>query len=247
MSPLKNISLINAYGPTEATITAITFPLPKNTNFIKSCKTIPIGRPLPNRTTYILDAQQNPVPIGVSGELYIGGEGLACGYLNQLELSKEKFIDNPFGTGKLYKTGDLVRYLTDGNIEFLGRIDNQVKIRGFRVELGEVETILSQHFQVREAKVMIREDKHNNQRLVAYIINDLGKISPSDRSHEIREYLKKRLPNYMIPSAFIFLETFPLTPNGKIDYAAFPEPDFSTLQSNYVSPKTPTEEIITNI
>ncbi|MGK7940310.1 MAG: amino acid adenylation domain-containing protein [Crocosphaera sp.] len=246
-SPLENISLINAYGPTETTITAITFVVPKDNKLIESCRMIPIGSPLPNRKTYILDPQKNPVPIGVIGELYIGGESLAYGYLNQLELTQKKFINNPFAPGKLYKTGDLARYLADGNIEFLGRIDNQVKLRGFRIELGEIETILTQHFQVKDAKLMIREDNYNNQRLVAYIIPKLPKTASSEMSHQIREYLKEKLPNYMIPSALIFLEVFPLTPNGKIDYRAFPEPDFSTLKSNYIAPRNPEEKILANL
>ncbi|MDJ0508497.1 MAG: amino acid adenylation domain-containing protein, partial [Crocosphaera sp.] len=246
-SPLKDITLLNAYGPTETTITAITFEVPKDPKSIKSYTTIPIGFPLPNRKTYILDRQKNPVPIGVAGELYIGGEGLACGYLNQLELTKKKFINNPFGPGKLYKTGDLARYLPDGNIEFLGRIDNQVKLRGFRIELGEIETILTQHFQVREAKVMLREDSYKNRRLVAYIIPNSSQISSSEMLPKIREYLKQQLPNYMIPSALIVLETFPLTPNGKIDYRAFPKPDFSTLKRDYISPSTPEEKILANL
>ncbi|EAZ88188.1 non-ribosomal peptide synthetase, partial [Crocosphaera chwakensis] len=246
-SPLKDISLINAYGPTEATITAITFLVPKDKKLIELYRTIPIGRPLPNRKTYILDTQKNPVPIGVVGELYIGGEGLACGYLNQFELTQEKFINNPFEIGQLYKTGDLARYLTDGNIEFLGRIDNQVKLRGFRIELGEIETILTKYSYVREAKIMIREDNYSNQRLVAYIILNPCQTSSLKISQQIKEYLQEKLPNYMIPSVFIILETFPLTPNGKIDYHSFPEPDFSTLKKNYIAPRTTEQKILANL
>lgn len=262
-SPLRGIRLINAYGPTETTITAITFTVTQENTSIKSSTNIPIGRPLPNRKVYILDQQKNPVPIGVAGELYIGGEGLAQGYLNQPKLTEDKFIANPFentscslwesfanrGTSltRLYKTGDLACYLPDGNIKFLGRIDNQVKIRGFRIELGEIEAVLNQHPNLREAKVITREDIPGDKRLVAYIISTSNQNSPSEISTELRQYLKEKLPEYMIPSAFVVLETFPLTPNGKIDNRALPVPNFSSAANNYVAPRTPTEEILVNI
>ncbi|MBD2567296.1 non-ribosomal peptide synthetase [Anabaena lutea] len=254
-SPLRRIRLINAYGPTETTITAITFTVTQENTSIKSSTNIPIGRPLPNRKVYILDQQKNPVPIGIAGELYIGGEGLAQGYLNQPKLTEDKFITNPFddtslritSLTKLYKTGDLACYLPDGNIKFLGRIDNQVKIRGFRIELGEIEAVLNQHPNLREAKVITREDIPGDKRLVAYIISTSNQNSPSEISTELRQYLKEKLPEYMIPSAFVMLETFPLTPNGKIDSRALPVPNFSSAANNYVAPRTPTEEILVNI
>ncbi|MEA5552827.1 amino acid adenylation domain-containing protein [Anabaena cylindrica UHCC 0172] len=250
-SSLKGICLINAYGPTETTITAITFTVPPEITPIESYNNIPIGRPLPNRKVYILDQQKNPVPIGVTGELYIGGEGLGLGYLNRPELTEQKFLTNPFEDAKLYKTGDLVRYLPDGNIQFLGRIDNQVKIRGFRIELGEIEALLNKHLTIRDAKVITREDIPGDKKLVAYIIPKSGNADfiplQSEISDQIREYLKQQLPDYMIPSAFVVLESFPLTPNGKIDYHAFPIPDFSTPQNHYIAPITPTQKILANI
>ncbi len=246
-SPLKRIGLINAYGLTETTITAITFAVPQENTPIESYTNIPIGRPLPNRKVYILDYQKNLVPIGVAGELYIGGEGLARGYLNRPELTADKFISNPFDNSILYKTGDLACYLPDGNIEFLGRVDNQVKIRGFRIELGEIEAVLNQHPTVRETKVITREDIPGDQRLFAYIIPTSKEHSTSEISHQLRQSLQKNLPDYMIPAAFVVLEAFPLTTNGKIDYRALPAPDFSGSVKNYVAPRSPTEEIIANI
>ncbi|WP_016952818.1 non-ribosomal peptide synthetase [Anabaena sp. PCC 7108] len=250
-SPLRGIRLINAYGPTETTITAITFTVAQETTSIESYTNIPIGRPLPNRKVYILDQQKNPLPIGVAGELYIGGEGLAKGYLNQPKLTEDKFIFNPFAQvaeSRLYKTGDLARYLPNGDIEYLGRIDNQVKIRGFRIELGEIEAVLNQHPNLKETKVITREDIPGEKRLVAYIISKSKQNSSSEISHQLREYLKQKLPDYMIPSGFVVLEFFPLTTNGKIDYRALPAPNFSANQSNnYIAPRTATEEILADI
>jgi amino acid adenylation domain-containing protein len=255
-SPIKGVSLINAYGPTEATITAIAFTVPQNITAIESYTNIPIGRPLPNRKVYILDPQKNLVPIGATGELYIGGESLAQGYLNRPELTNEKFIFHPLENTKLYKTGDLARYLPDGNIQFLGRIDNQVKIRGFRIELGEIETLLNQHPDLQEAKVLAREYIPGEQRLIAYIIPYSAKeeidnqeitLLQSEISHKVRDYLKHKLPDYMVPSAFVALESFPLTPNGKIDYNVLPAPDFSASQIKYIAPITHTQKILANI
>ena len=164
----------------------------------------------------------NPVPIGVAGEIYIGGDGLARGYLNQPELTAEKFIHHSFEgepVQRLYRTGDLARYLADGNIEFLGRIDNQVKLRGYRIELGEVETVLGQHPMVQSSVVVVREDTPGDKRLVAYVVAPPKK---SFEAAEIRNYLKQKLPEYMIPSAFVLLDELPLTPNGKVDRKALP-------------------------
>jgi len=210
--------LINTYGPTEATVDATLYRIPTE---LKNLNTIPIGRPLANTKTYILDQHLQPVPMGVSGELYIGGDGLARGYLNRPELTEEKFILNPFAEGRLYRTGDLARYLPDGNIEYMGRIDNQVKIRGFRIELGEIETFLNTHPQIQETVVIAREDITGNKRIVAYIVGDNARLN----TNEVREYLKQKLPEYMLPSAFILLKNFPLTPNGKIDRKALPAPE----------------------
>ncbi|OPF19391.1 non-ribosomal peptide synthetase [Microcystis aeruginosa KW] len=259
-SPLPR--LLNAYGPTEATIatTLYEFTSPTTTN-------VPIGRPIANTQVYILDSHLQPVPIGVVGELHIGGMGLARGYFNRPELTQEKFIPNSFEKdevipptplnkggnepSKLYKTGDLCRYLPDGNIEYLGRIDNQVKIRGFRIELGEIETVLSQHNAVKTAVVIAQEDETNQKRLVAYIIPQVEIISaPKEKNSlnvtELRQFLKAKLPEYMIPSAFVILESLPLTPNGKIDHRALPSPEFQS-QAQYIAPRNPIEEILSSI
>jgi amino acid adenylation domain-containing protein len=333
----------NAYGPTEATVCATVAE-------VTYCDgKLPIGRAIANTQCLLLDAQLQPVPIGIPGELYIGGPGLARGYLNRPELTAERFIPNPFSdepSSRLYKTGDLARYLSDGNIEFLGRIDQQVKIRGFRIELGEIEAVLSQHPDVRESVVMKREDAWGNQRLVAYIVSNLtpertpfkseclaefdgnravklrtedislggvGLLGVPDtcgpgqtvrlRLHlpgcdrelwlagtvawcrrnqagieldlgaieqdlfqqsiayllethgfwkvlqrtavgSLRNLLKQKLPNYMMPSSFVFLNNLPLTPNGKIDRKALPEPDSFNAQLDYLATQTESEEAI---
>ncbi|HEY9657256.1 MAG TPA: amino acid adenylation domain-containing protein, partial [Allocoleopsis sp.] len=341
-----NRQFFNAYGPTEATVDATIAP------YEQSMKIFPIGRPIANTQVYILDRHLQPVPIGVAGELHIGGDGLARGYFNRPELTQEKFIPNPFSDqpgARLYKTGDLARYLPDGNIEFLGRIDHQVKIRGFRIELGEVEATLSQHPDVREAVVTVREDMPGDKRLVAYITSTLmpdrlpyqsecllelsgntfklrtedisnggiglvdapamaehtpvclyllmpgadeaqwfnGVVAWSrssaagirlqltaseqallDRSitylletqgllktwqrtiaQSLRQFLKDKLPDYMIPSAFVLMQSLPLTPNGKIDRRAFPAPDRAQTQQedHFIAPRTPTEIAIAEI
>ena len=246
-SPLPR--LFNVYGPTEATITTTFYEFTSST-----VTNIPIGRPLSNTQAYILDACLKPVPVGVTGELHIGGVGLARGYFNRLELTQEKFIPNPFSNypdSRLYKTGDLARYLPDGNIEYLGRIDNQVKIRGFRIELGEIETVLSQHSTVKTAIVIAREDETEQKRLVAYIVPQAEGISnPQEQSllavTELRQFLKAQLPEYMVPSAFVILESLPLTTNGKIDRRALPAPDFQS-EEQYVAPRNPIEEILAAI
>ncbi|WP_027255435.1 non-ribosomal peptide synthetase [Planktothrix agardhii] len=241
--------LFNRYGPTEGTIvtTLYEFTSPSATN-------VPIGRSISNIQVYILDAFLQPVPVGVAGELHIGGAGLARGYLNRPELTQEKFIPDPFSNysdSRLYKTGDLARYLPDGNIEYLGRIDNQVKIRGFRIELGEIETILSQHSAVKTAIVIAREDETEQKRLVAYIVPQTEGIStPQEQSllavTELRQFLKAQLPEYMVPSAFVILESLPLTSNGKVDRRALPAPDFQS-EEQYVAPRNPIEEILASI
>ena len=194
---------------------------------------------------YILDKHLQPVPIGVVGEIYIGGDGLARGYLNRPELTEEKFIANPFGTGRLYQTGDLAHYLPDGNIEYVGRLDNQVKLRGFRIELGEIEASLMTHPEIRQAVVIASEQPTDNKRLVAFIVNEEG-LDPS--SGALRQYLLSKLPEYMIPSTIVSLESLPLTPNGKVDKKALPLPDgFIEREAEYIAPSNPREEIIANI
>ncbi|MEM1169664.1 MAG: amino acid adenylation domain-containing protein [Cyanobacteria bacterium P01_H01_bin.35] len=233
--------LHNLYGPTEAAID-VTF-IDCGTN--KYPGIVPIGRPIANTQLYILDRNNQPLPIGVSGELHIGGAGLARRYLNHPELTAEKFIPNPFdnNNSKLYKTGDLVRYLPDGNIEYIGRIDNQVKIRGFRIELGEIEVLLNNHYQIKQAVVIAREDIPGNKCLVAYLV-------ASDKSlttKELREFTKQKLPEYMVPSAFVTLDSLPLTPSGKIDRKGLPAPDGVLEEHEYVAPRNQSEEIIANI
>jgi amino acid adenylation domain-containing protein len=239
----RSFSLWNMYGPTETTIWSAICQVSANWD------SVPLGRPIDNTQTYILDAHLQPVPIGVPGEIYISGDGLARGYLKQPDLTAEKFFPNPFskqaGT-RLYRTGDIARYLPDGNIEFLGRIDNQIKIRGYRIELGEIESVLSQHPSVREVVVLAREDNPWDGRLVAYVVTN--REQPCTTS-EMRNFLKQKLPEYMVPSAFVLLEAMPLTSNRKVDRRALPLPDQSRpeLEETYTAPRTPTEDILAKI
>ena len=236
--------LINGYGPTENTTFTCCYVMTADTRIEN---TVPIGRPIANTQVYVLDRHLQPVPVGVYGELYIGGDGVARGYLNRPELTAEKFVADPFdatGAGRLYRTGDLVRWLPDGNLEFVGRIDNQVKVRGFRIELGEIEAVLNQQPQVREAVVVVREDVPGDKRLVAYVVAEGGEVELIER---LREQLRASLPDYMMPSAFVTLEGLPLTPNGKVDRKALPAPERMVSEAAYVSPRTPTEEILAGI
>ena len=212
---------INTYGPTEASVIATAYE-PGNQQMVAE---LPIGRPVANTRVYILDSHLQPVPIGARGELHIGGDGVARGYLDRPELTAEKFIADPFSDGqeaRMYKTGDLARYLPDGNIEFLGRADFQVKVRGFRVELGEVESALNKYPKVRESVVCCRESEFGDKRLVAYVV--LASMPPPTAA-DMRAFLRARLPEHMVPSAFVVLAKMPLTPNGKIDRRALPAPE----------------------
>ena len=285
-----NCQLINGYGPTESTTFACCYRVPANN---PADKPLSIGYPISNTQVYILDNHLQLVPVGVPGELYIGGDGLARGYLNRPELTADRFVPNPFlisrraevaeeaeGAGeqgrindsaainnpkspvanpqslipKIYKTGDRVRYRPDGAIEYLGRFDNQVKIRGFRVELGEVETALSQHPQVQEAVVIV-QNQDNIQRLVAYVVSveevkfsDSKTNSNSNLTTNLRSFLSDRLPEYLIPSIFVQLEALPLTANGKVDRRALPEPEIiTTSENNFVTPTTPIETTLAEI
>ena len=236
--------VFNLYGPSEDT-TYSTFALVNKGNR----NTPSIGRAIANTQIYLLDRHLQPVPIGVLGELHIGGAGLARGYLNRPELTNEKFIPNPFSDepgARLYKTGDLARYLPDGNIEFLGRIDHQVKIRGFRIELGEIESTLSQHPDVRGTVVLTWENVLSSKQLVAYVV--LNQESTATTS-DLRRFLQKQLPEYMIPSTFVVLEALPLTPNGKVDRHALlaPEQVKPELKETFVAPRTPIEEVLAAI
>ncbi|HEX8650921.1 MAG TPA: amino acid adenylation domain-containing protein, partial [Pyrinomonadaceae bacterium] len=230
---------INAYGPTEATITATVYESRTNVAAIRQLSRIPIGRPVFNTPVYILDPHLQPVPVGVTGELYIGGVSLARGYLNRPDLTAEKFIPNPFSDqsgARLYRTGDHGRYLADGNIEFLGRLDDQVKVRGFRIELGEIEAALAEHAAVRQAAVITLETAPGDKRLIAYVVVDQKQQIATS---ELRAYLKQRLPEYMVPAVFVLLDELPLMPNGKVNRRALPAPDESRpdLQERYVAPR----------
>ena len=282
------LQLINSYGPTETTVSATLYRIPTDTDTITS--EVPIGRPFDHLQTYILDRYGQPVPIGVPGELHIGGASLARGYLNRPELTKEKFIPNPFSVNspkgyrfaykqltvnssssassalsassislrlcalceavsfraaRLYKTGDLARYLPDSNIEYIGRIDKQVKIRGFRIELGEIETVIAQHPDIQQTAVIAREDIPGDKRLVAYIVPQQQDLPKS----KLRSFLQKRLPHYMVPPAYVKLDSLPITPGGKIDRQALPAPEFdrSELGKTFVAPQNDLESKIATI
>jgi amino acid adenylation domain-containing protein len=236
--------LVNHYGPTENTVVTTWALVAAG---IETDAAPPIGRPIANTQIYLLDSDLQLVPIGVTGELHIGGDGLARGYLNRPELTSEKFIPNSFSDSpgdRLYKTGDLARYLPDGNIEFLGRIDHQVKIRGFRIELGEIETVLCQHPAVREAVVLAREDEPGDKRLVAYIVTG-QKSTPKS---ELSRFLEEHLPDHMVPQAFVMLDTLPMTANGKVDRRALGAPDPARAELlTYVAPRTPVESVLAEI
>ncbi len=260
--------LINGYGPTENTTFTCCYPM---TNPDQVGASVSIGRPITNTQVYVLNHRLHPVPIGAPGELYIGGDGLARGYWNRPGLTAERFIPNPFSDEPgacLYKTGDLVRYLPDGNIEFLGRLDNQLKIRGFRIEPGEIEAALTEHPAVREVVVMARNagstpgslrprtepsDKLKTgsvevtgKQLVAYFV---AAREPTPTITELRRFLKRKLPDYMAPSAFVRLDAMPLTPNGKVDRHALPTPgtDRPELVQSFVAPRNPVEEVLAQI
>ncbi len=232
----------NVYGPTECTVDATT------------CRVQPdtlrphIGRPLANVRLYVLDGELNPVPVGVTGELYIGGAGLARGYLKRPDLTAERFVPNPFSavpSARLYRTGDRARYRDDGSIEYLDRLDRQLKIRGFRIEPAEIETALCAHPQVREAVVIAREDRPGDKRLVAYVVG-ADQTAPEDEI--LRAHLRQTLPAYMAPSAFVWLEALPLTPHGKVDRQALPTPEAGAqFEHQYAAPRTPTEQVLCGI
>ena len=247
---LPHVQMWNLYGPTETTANAIVACLAPGDE-------VSIGRPVSNTQVYVLDRYLQPVPIGVPGELYIGGDSLSRGYLNRPELTAERFMPHPFSQepgARLYKTGDLARYRPDGNIECLGRLDDQVKIRGFRIELGEIEGVLRQHPGVREAVVLASGDESGDPaaalgagtRLVAYLVAD-QEHAPT--STALRRYVREKLPSYMMPSVFVRLDALPLTPTGKVDRQALPAPDWAKpeLHDTFVSPRTPVEARLANI
>ncbi|WP_223278137.1 non-ribosomal peptide synthetase [Nostoc sp. 'Peltigera membranacea cyanobiont' 232] len=240
--------LVNEYGPTEGTVSATSCNL-STFNLIRlDGRQVPIGKPLQNYQVYLLDKSLQPVPIGVPGELYISGIGLARGYCHRADLTAEKFIPNPFSEqpgSRLYKTGDLARYETDGNIEYIERVDYQVKLRGFRIELGEVEAALNQHPQVQETLVAIREDEPGNKQLVAYIVP----YENAPNSITLRQFLKDKLPAYMVPDVFVIISILPLTPHGKIDRKALSVTTFNNLvnSGNCILPRTGLEHQLVKI
>jgi acyl carrier protein len=222
------------YGPTETTIWSSTFELDRAD--WSTAQTVAIGRPIDNTQFYILDRQMRPVPVGAIGELFIGGVGVARGYLDRPELTAERFVADPFSNrpgSRLYRTGDLARYRDDGSVDYVGRIDNQVKLRGYRIELGEIESVLSTHPQVRENAVVVRGEADGQQRLVAYVVGRDGRPS----AEELRGYLTERLPEYMVPAAFEFLDTLPRTPNQKVDRRALPAPTRSASDGRHIAPR----------
>ncbi|QWI16769.1 amino acid adenylation domain-containing protein [Bacillus wiedmannii] len=237
----KKPQLINMYGITETTVHVTYYPI--TLDDVQHASRSNIGKRIPDLEVYILDTYQQPVPIGVDGELYIGGAGLARGYLNRPELTAERFISHPFSSdpkARLYRTGDLARYLPDGNLDYRGRIDHQVKIRGFRIEIGEIESTLHTYASVKEAVVIVREDQPGDKRLVAYVVGD-GNVDAW------REYLKAKLPSYMVPSGFVVMEAIPLTANGKVDREALPMPEEKQINSESVGPRNSNEQILTTI
>lgn len=235
--------LLHVYGPTENT-TFSTWHLVGETS--DDSGTVPIGRPIANSELYILDPALNPVPIGVAGEIYVGGDGLAHGYLNRADLTEEKFVDHPFRDGqRLYRTGDVARFDERLNVEFIGRIDQQVKLRGFRIELGEIESRLLKHSAISEALVMMREDSPGDRRLAAYIV---PRHAPPKES-ELRTFLREYLPDYMVPAAFVFMQELPLTPNKKVDRGALPAPDQArpALTKSFIAPRDSIEQQLAKI
>jgi amino acid adenylation domain-containing protein len=240
--------LLNHYGPTETTVGVLTYRVGQRPeNYYSSV--LPLGHPVANAEIHILDAHLNPVPVGIPGELHIGGTSLARGFLNRPDLTAERFIPDPFGERpgtRLYKSGDLARYLPDGNIEFLSRIDHQVKVRGFRIELGEIEAVLGEHPVVSSAVVVAREDELGDRRLVAYVVpvgDETLTIS------ELRGFLGDKLPDYMIPAALVTLDALPRTPQGKVDRRMLPAPTHERpdLDSGYVAPHTETERLLAEV
>lgn len=242
---LPDTRLVNGYGPTECTTFSCCYPIPRD--IAPTSTSIPIGRPIANTRVYNLDRHLRPVPVGVVGELYIGGDGLALGYLNLPELTKQCFVNDPFVPNeRIYKTGDLVRYLPDGNLEFVGRSDHQVKIGGHRIELGEVEEALRKQPPIVQSVVVVREDMPGDKRLVAYLVAAPG-MSPAPS--EVRSRLRQRLPDYMVPTAFVYLKKLPISLNGKIDRKALPAPEkqLNAVTSASDAPRDPLEEKLVRI
>jgi amino acid adenylation domain-containing protein len=238
-------TLVNMYGITETTVHVTYRPL-----LAADCErdTSPVGVPIPDLSVYVLDGQGAPVPAGVAGELYVGGAGVSRGYLNRPELTRERFIENPFGAGRLYRTGDVAARLSDGQLEFRGRIDDQVKIRGFRIELGEIESTIRDHAGVTDCAVVAIEVTPGDKRLAAYVVTEGGSQASSEWREGLMAHLQQRLPSYMVPAALTMLESIPLTRNGKIDRRALPAPSWETQEtSDFLEPRTPTETMVAEL
>src|SRR5579864_3754213 len=253
----------NLYGPTETTIWSLVEELKKEA---MEKGGIRIGKPIGNTQVYVLDQRMGVVPVGVGGELYIGGAGVARGYLNRAELTAERFVPNPFSGGmnggserkegeerkeggeRLYRTGDRVRWGRDGKLEFMGRMDEQVKVRGYRIEPGEIEGVLREHGGVKEAVVVVREGEGGDKRLVGYVVvGERGEGKGRVTGQELKSYVRERLPEYMVPGAVVMLEKLPLTPNGKVDRKALPRPEWKSEADKYVGPHSGTEEVLAQI
>ena len=235
--------ILNMYGPTETTVWSSAARIGQGD------KPITIGKPIANTQIYILDQSLQPVPIGVSGELYIGGEGAARGYFKRPDLTEEKFIPDPFSDhpgARLYRTGDIGRYKVTGEIEFLGRVDHQIKLRGHRIEPGEIETALRKHPLLKEAAVRVWENSANDKRLAAYVVGVNGELPGAEA---LRRFLEEQLPAVLVPSTFTVLNALPLTPNGKVDRKALPEPqlDRSAIHARFVAPATTIERKIAGV
>ncbi|HEX8245527.1 MAG TPA: non-ribosomal peptide synthetase, partial [Longimicrobium sp.] len=232
--------LLHMYGPTETTAWCSWEQVEQ---VAEDALTVSVGRATGNQRIYLLDAALNPVPVGVPGEAYVGGDGVVRGYLERPGLTAERFVPNPFAVepgARMYRTGDRLRWKADGKLEFVGRVDEQVKIRGFRIEPGEIEAVLTAHAGVHEARVIVREDEPGKQRLVAYVVGSVD-------AEELRGHLRESLPEYMVPGAFVVLEALPLTPNGKLDRKALPAPEHAADTDRYVAPRTPVEEVLAEI
>ncbi|MBN8749641.1 MAG: amino acid adenylation domain-containing protein, partial [Variovorax sp.] len=232
------LRISHVYGPTETT----TFSTSYRMGEVREDRDLPIGGPLDNRTAYILNERRQLCPVGVPGELWIGGAGVSRGYLNDVERTAEKYIDNPYGEGRVYRTGDRCRWLEDGNIEFMGRVDEQVKVRGFRIEPGEIETVLECCTGVSRAVVVVKEGLEGQKRLVAYV-----SVSGGYERQAVWQWLRSRLPEYMVPSQLVELEDLPLTANGKVDRRRLPDPGLSESSRGYEAPRTETERVLAGI
>ena len=248
LAALPGAALHNLYGPTEAAVDVSYHECVAGDARLSGG--VPIGRPVANTSLYVLDAHRQPVPVGVAGELYIGGVQVARGYWNRPDLTAERFPADPYGRepqDRMYRTGDVARWLSNGEIEYLGRNDHQVKIRGFRIELGEIETRLGEHPSVREAVVLAREDQPGDKRLVAYLTAAGGAV-PDLEIEALRAHLASALPEYMVPAAYVRMERFPLTPNGKLDRKALPAPEAGAyLAREYEAPVGEVENALARI